>query len=219
MLKAVIFDMDGVLVDSEKHWQDVGSDLVSRWVPEWSVNDREKIMGLGCEALYNFLCSEYGLVCDFGDFKEDYNDSIKSVYADKCQLLEGVLDLLLGLKSSGILLAVATSSLGEFLQAVMLRFNLNNIFDVTVSVSDVNGSGKPDPEIYLRTAENLEVNVDSCMAIEDSWAGASSAKRAGMKVIGLRNGFNDSQDLSGADSFLSGFEKVRACDVLDRFYD
>ena len=130
-----------------------------------------------------------------------------------------MLDLLLGLKSSGILLAVATSSLGEFLQAVMLRFNLNNIFDVTVSVSDVNGSGKPDPEIYLRTAEKLRVNVESCMAIEDSWAGVSSAKRAGMKVIGLRNGFNDSQDLSGADSFLSGFEKVRACDVLDRFYD
>lgn len=217
-VKAIIFDMDGVLVDSEKHWQDVGSELVGRLVPSWNASDREKIMGLGCEPLYELLCDEYEFGGEYGNFKEEYHEAIRSVYVDRCGLLDGVLDLLIDLKKSGMLLAVATSSLRDFLDIVIERFGLGEIFDVALSVSEVNGAGKPDPEIYLRTAERLGVAVDCCMAIEDSWAGVSSATRAGMKVIGLKNGFNDSQDLSAASCFLDGFRGVSAEAVVERFY-
>ena len=217
IFKAVIFDMDGVLVDSEKHWQDVGSDLVGRWIPAWTGDERHRIMGLGSEPLYKFLCDEYAFRGEYSDFKHDFNESIQSVYDDQCQLLEGVLDLLSDLKQSDMLLGVATSSPRSFLDIVMQRFDLHDIFDVTLSVSDINCPGKPNPDIYLRVAEMLGVEVNSCMAIEDSWAGVTSASRAEMKVIGLNNGFNDSQDLSAATSFLNGFRDVNANAIVDRF--
>ena len=95
---------------------------------------------------------------------------------------------------------------------VMDKFSLWGAFDVVVSAEEVNGNGKPAPDIYLYTAQQLGVGPGDCVVIEDSKNGVLSARSAGMFCIGLRNGFNEEQDLSAADVVVEGFEELRNAD-------
>ena len=88
---------------------------------------------------------------------------------------------------------------------MLQRFNLRESFKVVVSADELAGEGKPSPAIYLHTANRLGVRPDRCIAIEDSYNGVLSAKRAEMFCIGFRNGFNDEQDLSNADVIIHHF--------------
>ena len=207
-MDAVIFDMDGVIVDSEIHWKTVEGYFLQSVIPAWNSADQDKITGIGVRDLYTLLSSEYGLQKTEEQFLEMYQEMANEIYGQKISLLEGFSDLLAMLKTHHIAVALASSSPMSWIDIVLDRFNLRAAFKAVVSADELKGEGKPSPAIYLLTAKRLGVSPAACIAIEDSKNGALSAKNAGMFCIGLRNGFNKEQDLSRADMVISGFAEL-----------
>jgi HAD superfamily hydrolase (TIGR01509 family) len=205
---AVIFDMDGVIVDSEIHWKTVEGYFLQSVIPTWSSSDQSRIIGIGVHDLYALLTNEYGLQKTEEQFLELYQEMASEIYGQKVSLLEGFSDLLATLNKHHIPVALASSSPRSWIDIMLDRFDLRAAFKAVVSADELKGEGKPSPVIYLLTAKRLGVSPAACIAIEDSKNGVLSAKNAGMFCIGLRNGFNEEQDLSRADMVISGFAEL-----------
>jgi HAD superfamily hydrolase (TIGR01509 family) len=212
---AVIFDMDGVIVDSEIHWKTAEGYFLQSVIPTWKSSDQDKIIGIGVHDLYMLLTNTYGLQKTEEQFLELYQEMADEIYGQKVSLLEGFSDLLARLSTHHIPVALASSSPRSWIDITLDRFGLRAAFKAVVSADELKGEGKPSPAIYLLTAERLGVSPAACIAIEDSKNGVLSAKNAGMFCIGLRNGFNEEQDLSMADMVISGFAELDR-DVLER---
>ena len=208
MMNAVIFDMDGVIVDSEIQWKTLEGYFLQSLIPTWSSSDQDKIIGLGVHDLYTLLIGQYGLQKTKAQFLELYQEMANEIYGQKVSLIVGFSDLLTTLNKNNIPVALASSSPKSWINIMLRRFGLQSSFKVVVSADELEGEGKPSPAIYLLTAKRLGVSPTSCIAIEDSKNGVLSAKNAGMFCIGFRNGFNEEQDLSKADMIIHGFAEL-----------
>jgi HAD superfamily hydrolase (TIGR01509 family) len=207
-LQAVIFDMDGVIVDSERHWKSLEGHFLQSIIPGWTAADQGKIIGLSVHDLYRMLVDDYGLRHNEQDFLELYHEMARDIYGRKTSLLEGFEESLSLLLGTNVKVALASSSPMSWIDIVLDRFDLREKFDIVVSADELQGEGKPSPAIYLLTARRLAAQPEKCVVIEDSKNGALSAKRAGMYCVGIRNGFNDEQDLSAADMIINSFDKL-----------
>ncbi len=204
-MKAVIFDMDGVIVDSEARWQEVEAEFFLATVPGWKESDNDRITGLGVEDLHRFLVKEFDLTMGKVEFLDHCDVSARKVYCDRVDCSEGFLDLARHLKHKGVRTAIASSSPERWIKMVVERFELSPLIDTIVSADDVGGKTKPLPDIYLEAASRLNLPPGECLAIEDSAIGLLSATRAGMKVAAYRTKSNEGQDLSTADFELGSF--------------
>ncbi|HET9493139.1 MAG TPA: HAD-IA family hydrolase [Chloroflexia bacterium] len=207
-MQAFIFDMDGVIVDSEIHWKSVEGYFLSRVIPGWTEEDQGRIVGISLDNLFTMLRDEYGYSGSREQFLETYHANAHRIYTEKVELLPGFEGLLSLLHENGVMLALASSSPRAWIDLVLERFDLRRAFDVTVSAEEIEGEGKPSPAIYLHTARKLGVDPARCVVVEDSRNGVLSARAAGMYCIGLRNGFNDDQDLSEADILVNGLGEI-----------
>jgi HAD superfamily hydrolase (TIGR01509 family) len=203
-MQAFIFDMDGVIVDSELHWKSVEGYYLRQIIPGWTEEDQGRIVGISLDNLFTMLRDEYGYSGSQEEFLETYHANAHRIYTEKVKLLPGFETLLAMLHEKGVRLALASSSPRAWIDLVLERFDLRRAFDVTVSAEEIEGEGKPSPAIYLHTARKLGVDPARCIVVEDSRNGVLSARAAGMYCIGLRNGFNDDQDLSGAHIVVDG---------------
>jgi len=204
-LKAVIFDMDGVIVNSEAQWKSLEAAYFRELAPNWTEEHDERAVGLGVEDLHRFFVKEFDIELSKRDFLDHCDLTAKKVYEQRVDCAEGFLDLARELKHKGVATAIASSSPAHWIKMVVNRFALSPLLDTIVSADDVGGRTKPLPDIYLEAASRLKVPTVECLAIEDSAIGALAAKRAGMKIAAYRNGTNDAQDLSIADFELGGF--------------
>jgi HAD superfamily hydrolase (TIGR01509 family) len=204
-MDAIVFDMDGVIVDSEIHWKTTEGYFLRSLIPTWSMHDQDRIIGLGVHDLYTLLAGEYHLQKTKEQFLEIYQEMANEIYGQKVSLMEGFSDLLSALNSKNIPVALASSSPASWINIMLERFSLRDSFKVVVSADELAGAGKPSPAIYLLTAKRLGVSPRRCIAIEDSKYGVLSAKNAGMFCVGYRNGFNEEQDLSRADMIIHHF--------------
>src|SRR5579859_3290655 len=200
--------MDGVIVDSELHWKNLEGFFLSSLVSSWTDADQSRIIGVSMDHVYTLLVSEYGMQKSREQFLAQYQEMANEIYGKKVALLPGVEDLLTKLRQHHIPVALASSSPRSWINIVLRRFNLRASFQAVISADDLNGEGKPSPAIYLFTASSLGVPPTQCIAIEDSKNGVLSAKNAGMFCIGLRNGFNEEQDISRADLIIHGFAEL-----------
>ncbi len=198
-MKAVIFDMDGVLVDSEIHWQALESDHIRKMVPEWKNRDYEQIVGCSVNDLFKYIVTNFSTPLVFEEFLIKHLSLAKYIYMEKVSLIQGVIKILQSLKSRDIDIGLASSSPMEWIDMVMDRFSLREYFKVIVSAEHLDGKGKPSPEIYMHTAKLMNYKTSECIAVEDSKNGVLSAVNSGMYCVGFRNGFNDNQDLSKAN--------------------
>ncbi len=204
-MDAVIFDMDGVIVDSEIHWKTTEGYFLQSLIPGWSTNDQDRIIGLGVLDLYTLLVDSYHLQKTQEEFLEIYQEMANEIYGQKVSLTAGFTELLTALHTNKIPVALASSSPTSWINIMLERFCLRDSFQAVVSADELKGQGKPSPAIYLLTATLLGVRPDRCVAIEDSKNGVLSAKNAEMFCVGFRNGFNDEQDLSQADMIIHHF--------------
>lgn len=204
-MDAVIFDMDGVIVDSEIHWKTSEGYFLQSLIPNWSMNDQDRIIGLGVHDLYTLLASTYHLQKTEEQFLAIYQEMANEIYGHKVALMDGFAELLNSLNDNNIPVALASSSPLSWIHIMLDRFSLRESFRVVVSADELAGEGKPSPAIYLLTAKRLGVRPDRCIAIEDSKNGVLSAKNAEMFCVGFRNGFNNEQDLSRADVIIRRF--------------
>jgi HAD superfamily hydrolase (TIGR01509 family) len=207
-LRAVIFDMDGVLVDSELHWKQVEGFFLKSLVPAWKAEDQGKIIGLSIHSVFDMLIGEYGLSTTKEEFLRHYHEMAQEIYRKRVSLIEPFPHLLKVLRDHRAPTALASSSPRLWIEIMLDRFNLGKCFDLVVSADELEGKGKPAPDIYLLTAQRIAVEPKECLVIEDSRNGVLSAKAAGMYCIGFRNGFNEEQDLSDADEVLKSADKI-----------
>jgi len=199
--------MDGVIIDSELHWKKAELTFFGKLLPHWTKEDQQKIIGINVNDTYRLLANKYGLTITHKEFLRRVNGIALEVYRNKARLLDGFLAVIKELKDQKIPTALASSSLIEWIDIVLERFQLKPFFDEVVSAEDISAPGKPAPDIYLHTAKKLQVPPEQCVVIEDSKHGVTSANAANMTVIGFRNGFNEAQDLSKADHIIHGFKE------------
>ncbi len=204
-MDAFIFDMDGVIVDSEYHWKSLEGYFLKSLIPGWDRADQGKIIGLSQHDLYALLVSDYGLRQPKEQFQARYFEMARQIYGRKVALIAGFSELLFLLTAHNVPLALASSSPTSWIDIVLDRFDLRAAFREVVSADELLGEGKPSPAIYLLTAQRLHADPRKCVVVEDSCNGVLSARSAGMLCIGLRNGFNDEQDLSAANFLVDDF--------------
>ena len=201
-MEAVLFDMDGVVVDSESYWVAREEDFFEEVVPDADV---EEITGMNYREVYEYVEEHYGVSVEREAFLGWYEDTAEEVYGERASLMDGFPDLAGDLRAAGAHVALVTSSPQDWYEIVLERFDLEGAFDATVSAEEVE-RGKPAPDVYEHAAGTLGVDPADCVAVEDSANGAKAAVDAGMACIGYRP---DGSDLPEADRVVHGPDELR----------
>jgi len=185
MVAAVVFDMDGVLVDSEQVWDDVREQLVADWGGRYSPEAQRAMMGMSSHEWSRYMHDELGLARRPDEINDEVVRRMLDRYRSDLPLIGGALDAVRGLAST-LPLAVASSSNRPLIDAVLDSAGIAGCFAVTVSSEEVE-RGKPSPDVYLEAARRLGVEPNLCAAVEDSANGIRAARAAGMVVIAFPN--------------------------------
>jgi len=184
MIKAVIFDMDGVMIDSEPLWEKTERILLAKRNIDYSPEYRDMIVGLNQKDSGRLLKDTFSLPESVDEIISERVDILTAIYEKELELVSALSPLLEALKQKSYMLAVASSSPLRVINFVLDMFSLHGYFDAVVS-GECTENGKPHPDIYLHTAERLQVNPAECVAIEDSINGVRSATSAGMYCIAI----------------------------------
>ncbi|NLZ44869.1 MAG: HAD family hydrolase [Clostridia bacterium] len=206
MIKGFIFDMDGVIIDSEPlHFE-----LNRRIMRDFGLELPDEVfipyVGITNEQMWSELIERYRLNTTIVELQEKEALLKREVFQD-LEPIKGIPELLANLKKDGIAIGLASSSSREFIEMVLEKLQIRGYFQAVVSGRELTRS-KPDPEIFLRTAELLNVKPADCLVLEDSRHGVEAAKRAGMKCIAFQNPNSGPQDLSRADKIVHTLENL-----------
>ena len=198
-MTAVLFDMDGVLVDSEDYWVDFQREQVHpETVPDADV-DLAETSGMNFREIYDSLEAEYSTAISREEWIERFEAAAEEIYRDRVEALEGLHDLLAELDDRGVTTALVSSSPRDWIGMVVERFDLEGAFDEVISADDIDAASKPAPDVYEHAAREVELPPEECVAVEDSENGVEAASRAGTTVIAYRIGAHGDIDLSPAD--------------------
>jgi sugar-phosphatase len=184
-MKALIFDMDGVLVDSEPLWRLAERETFAEVGLELTDADCESTMGMRTDEVVDRW---YHQAPWQGPSPEEVVDRLegrmRELITERASAMPGVEHTVALARASGLSIGLATSSAPPLIEAVLARLGLVDAFAVTHSALEEE-MGKPHPAVYLTTARRLGVAPSQCVAVEDSSAGVRSAKGAGMRVIAV----------------------------------
>jgi len=205
MRKAIIFDMDGVLVDSEIAWHELEYQHYKAKIPGWTRADHKDLTGMSQKDSYPMLTGKFGLEETWEEYVDFYDRTAEEIYHNRCELIPGCLGFLEELKVKDITMGLASSSPHRWIRMVFTRFPLERFFDCVVSSEDVGRKGKPAPDVYLEAVRRLDLRPEECVAIEDSSNGVLSARRAKLFTIGFRTDHNQELDFPEADMVVEGF--------------
>ena len=184
-MSAVIFDMDGVLVDSEAVWDDVRKRFVDEQGGHWQQSAQRDMMGMSSVEWSRYVRDRLGVDMDPEEISREVADRVADVYREKLPLLPGAVEAVTSLAEEWPL-GLASSSNRHVIDLVLDLAGIADAFKATVSSEEV-GAGKPAPDVYLEAARRLSVDPAACVAIEDSTNGIRSAHAAGMAVIVVPN--------------------------------
>ena len=198
--EAVIFDMDGVLIDSEPLWKIAMEEVFHSLGSKLTKADFQKTVGLRIDEVVHFWNKhENWGVENEQDVEEAIIVKMIELISKNATPLPGVIETLTFLKNSEIKIGLATSSSSRLIQVVLLELNIKHFFDFTHS-AETEDFGKPHPAVYLTVAEHLNVSPNNCLIIEDSFNGVIAGIAAKMKVVCIpeKTHFPNPR-LSGAD--------------------
>ncbi len=202
--RAVIFDLDGVLWDGEPLYHEAFNIVLAPYGHRVSDDDYDQIIGTSVEACWDWLRDRFNLSEPLARFLRAYNETVLRLLKRPVEPLPGARPLIAELRSRSVLVAVASASLRQWVDATLRGLGLHDTFDATVSASDVN-NGKPAPDLFLAAAQRLGVAPQDCLAVEDTLAGVRSAKAAGVFAIQLRAASTALPPLAEADLVLESF--------------
>ena len=208
-IEAVVFDMDGVLVDTEHLWDEVREALTEEWGGRYTPEAQEAMMGMSSPEWSRYLHEVVGLREPPDVIRDEVVRRMLARYDTDLPVVPGAVEAVRRLAGDGYRLAVASSSNRELIDAVLDRLELTSAFEVTVSSEEV-ARGKPAPDVYLEAARRLGVSPSACVAIEDSASGIRAAHAAGMRVIAYPNRHYPPADsvLALADVVVQSLEDV-----------
>jgi HAD superfamily hydrolase (TIGR01509 family) len=185
VIEAVVFDLDGVVVDSEQVWDDVREHLARERGGRWHEHAQADMMGMSSPEWSAYMHDVIGLPESPQEINDEVVRRMLERYATSLPLIDGAVDAIrrLAVKFE---LGVASSSNRPLIELVLERAGVAGLFAAVVSSEEV-PRGKPAPDVYLEAARRLETPPDQCAAIEDSSNGIRAAHAAGMRVIAVPN--------------------------------
>jgi HAD superfamily hydrolase (TIGR01509 family) len=204
---AVIFDMDGVLIDSEPLHFAVANEVLSEVGQSLSREENEEFIGTTTEYFWDALIKRKGLPSTRAHWEARYDEVVLRLLARPRPAASGVSELVRHLHGLGVKLAVASSSKRTWIDATLLSIGLADAFEAEAAGDEV-PRGKPEPDIYVLAAERLGVLPDRCLAIEDSPNGVLSARQAGMAVLGVRTPYTAHLTLDGAQLVIDSLTEL-----------
>lgn len=213
-IKAIIFDMDGVISDTQRANSELEALCLKEHGIEISAEElARKYAGIPERDCAEIIFTAHGKKVDFDKFVEDKLAKLTEFSRGKILAVKGSLELIKNLKENNFKLAVASSSTLEFIDLVLSELKIKNKFDVLTSGQEVK-FGKPNPDIFLLTAEKLGLSPSECVVIEDAKNGVIAAKKAGMKCVWLTNQSSSEKNECPADITVRSLKKLQLNDFL-----
>ena len=182
-MSALLFDMDGTVIDSEPLWLEAEIEVMAELGCHWDAQDQQNCLGGPMDRTEKYMQERSGNIKPYGYFRDNLNLVMQKKLLHDLKLVPNALELISSAKKIGIKTALVTAS-GSVLMNIALKKFPDGIFDATVSRDDVINS-KPNPEPYLRAADLLEVSISNCVVFEDSETGVTSGLASGAQVIGI----------------------------------
>ena len=209
-IEAVIFDLDGTLIDSMWMWKQIDIDYLARYGHPLPEDLQDCIEGMSFSETAVYFKERFRLPDSLEVIKADWNQMAYDIYVNEVPLKPGVLRFLLYLKKKGIRTGIATSNSKELVLAVLKSLGIMECFDEIHTSCEV-AKGKPAPDIYLLVAETLGVKPERCLVFEDIMQGILAGKAAGMKVCAVKDEFSIKQEAekaNTADWFINDFDAL-----------
>src|SRR5437660_7924284 len=183
--RAVIFDLDGVLADSEPSWNEIDATLLAKHGVTYRGEHHRNVLGVSYRLAVEFYKKTFGLSVPTEEMMRRRGEIATEFFANRIDLFPFAEKVLQELQQMDLPLAVATSSVSASARPFLDRHGLTALFAVIITGEEVE-RGKPHPDIYLRAAEKLGVAADpSCLVVEDSLSGIAAAKAAKMHVVAI----------------------------------
>ncbi|MCX6579128.1 MAG: HAD family phosphatase [Candidatus Aminicenantes bacterium] len=196
-MKAIIFDMDGLMIDSERLYRQAQQDIARQFDKIMTEEIRMKMMGRKPIESLRLFVKELDIPMDPAKLLEIRNDVMREKLKNDLVPMPGlthIIDKFYG----KLKLAICTGAQQEFLDIVVDQLGIRDKFTVLQNSDDIE-TGKPDPGIYLKTCQRLELQPGECIVLEDSLNGVVAGKRAGCYVIAVPTEYTKDQDFEAAD--------------------
>jgi beta-phosphoglucomutase-like phosphatase (HAD superfamily) len=212
--RALLFDMDGLMVDSEPLWFEVEREFARARGGDWTEALGTACIGMGMANTLRVMHESFGFPVDV---ERDASVIVELFVArvGELTLKTGFDELLAEALSKGVPRALASSSARRLVEATLARFGVRERFDAVVT-GDCVAHPKPAPDIFLEAARRLGVPPDGCLVLEDSLAGVRAARAAGMRVIAVPEGAVSAEMTALADAVVSDLHAARALLSLER---
>lgn len=199
---AVIFDLDGVLADSEPWWNEIDKKLLGEYGVIYCGEYHRNVLGVSYQMAVEFYKKTFGLSVPTEELMRRRGEIATEFFASRVGLFPSTRAVLEELRQMNLRLAVATSSVSASARPFLDRHELTAFFGVIVTGEEIE-RGKPQPDIYLRAAEKLGVTADACLVIEDALSGIAAGKAAGMRVAAIPDTrFVDARDYEKQADYL-----------------
>jgi HAD superfamily hydrolase (TIGR01509 family) len=183
-IRAVIFDLDGVLADSEPSWDEIDAQLLREYGADYHGEYHREVLGVSYRGSVQFFKKKFKISAPTEEMMKRREKIAAEFFAKRIDLFPSAKRVLEELREMKMPLAVATSSVGASARPFLDRHRITEFFDVIITGDEIE-RGKPEPDIYLHTAQKLAVPANECLVIEDSLSGIAAAKAAKMRVAAI----------------------------------
>lgn len=209
MIEAIIFDMDGTLVDTEPFNTEIEKSLFKLNKIEISEEEHQKYIGVASDAMWLEIAKRNKLQIPVSELiEQNHKESFRYLSeVEQIPIMPGLVELLEKFQDKKYLMAVASSSTPEIIDLILKKTNLKNYFQVIVSAQET-GKSKPEPDVFLLTAEKLGIKPANCLVVEDSENGIKAAIAAGMTCVAYQSPDADPQKQKEADAVIRNYSQL-----------
>lgn len=209
MIKAIIFDMDGVLVDSEPFHIEIEKQHFLLNKLSVSIEEHSQYMGVASDVMWREIAEHHSINVSVEDLIEQFK--IKSIQyfseLDEIPVMPGLIDLLEKLRDKNFPMAVASSSYPEIIKIILEKTGIQKYFQVVVSSQEA-GKSKPEPDVFLLAARKLGIPAKDCLVVEDSANGIKAAQAAGMSCVAYQGSGANPQSQKEADAIVKSYGQL-----------
>jgi len=207
--KAIIFDLDGTLVDSMWIWKQIDIDFLEKRNIAFPENLQKEIEGMSFTETALYFKERFNIEEPIEDIQEEWHQMAVEFYASRIPLKEDVQHLLAHATANNIVMGIGTSNSKALLMTVLEAHDIEKHFKTLRTSCEV-ASGKPSPDIFLKVAEDLGVLPEQCLVFEDTYAGVKAGKNAGMTVVAIYDEVSSSsrEEIEAlADLYVTSFKE------------